>query len=113
MRSLKPSWLIAPEVLALVTILLAPRSGYSQEPISPPADSRSIADDTYSSPEVEALIDHARSAKSVLSEGLSAYEARMWEIVRVGVMGYSESLHGISKAFKLVHLPKAMAYQKD
>lgn len=28
-------------------------------------------------------------------------------------VGYSESLHGISKAFKLVHLPKAMAYQKD
>jgi len=28
-------------------------------------------------------------------------------------IGYSESLHGISKAFKLVHLPKAMAYQKD
>lgn len=28
-------------------------------------------------------------------------------------IGYSESLHGISKAFKLVHLPKAMAYQKE
>lgn len=28
-------------------------------------------------------------------------------------IGYSESLHGISKAFKLVHLPKAMAYLKD
>ncbi|HRP02192.1 MAG TPA: protein-glutamate O-methyltransferase CheR [Candidatus Kapabacteria bacterium] len=28
-------------------------------------------------------------------------------------IGYSESLHGISKSFKLVHLPKAMAYQKD
>ena len=28
-------------------------------------------------------------------------------------IGYSESLHGISKVFKLVHLPKAMAYQKD
>lgn len=29
------------------------------------------------------------------------------------MIGYSESLHGISKAFKLVHLPKAMAYKKD
>lgn len=28
-------------------------------------------------------------------------------------VGYSESLHGVSKAFKLVHLPKAMAYKKD
>lgn len=28
-------------------------------------------------------------------------------------IGYSESLHGVSKAFKLVHLPKAMAYKKD
>ncbi len=28
-------------------------------------------------------------------------------------IGYSESLHGISKSFKLVHLPKAMAYQKE
>jgi chemotaxis protein methyltransferase CheR len=28
-------------------------------------------------------------------------------------IGYSESLHGISKAFKLVHLPKAMAYLKE
>ncbi len=28
-------------------------------------------------------------------------------------IGYSESLHGITKAFKLVHLPKAMAYKKD
>lgn len=28
-------------------------------------------------------------------------------------IGYSESLHGVSKAFKLVHLPKAMAYQKE
>jgi chemotaxis protein methyltransferase CheR len=28
-------------------------------------------------------------------------------------IGYSESLHGISKAFKLVHFPKAMAYQKE
>lgn len=28
-------------------------------------------------------------------------------------IGYSESLHGISKAFKLIHLPKAMAYQKE
>ncbi len=27
-------------------------------------------------------------------------------------IGYSESLHGISKAFHLVHLPKAMAYKK-
>ncbi len=27
-------------------------------------------------------------------------------------IGYSESLHGISKAFELVHLPKAMAYRK-
>jgi len=27
-------------------------------------------------------------------------------------IGNSESLHGISKAFNLVHLPKAMAYQK-
>lgn len=28
-------------------------------------------------------------------------------------IGYSESLHGVSKAFKLVHLPKAMAYKKE
>lgn len=28
-------------------------------------------------------------------------------------IGYSESLHGISKAFKLIHLPKAMTYFKD
>jgi chemotaxis protein methyltransferase CheR len=28
-------------------------------------------------------------------------------------IGYSESLHGISKAFKLIHLPKAMAYKKE
>lgn len=27
-------------------------------------------------------------------------------------IGYSESLHGISKAFELVHLPRALAYQK-
>ncbi|MBM2817009.1 MAG: Protein-glutamate O-methyltransferase CheR [Ignavibacteria bacterium] len=28
-------------------------------------------------------------------------------------IGYSESLHGISKAFKLVHFPKAMVYKKE
>jgi len=28
-------------------------------------------------------------------------------------IGYSESLHGISKAFKLVHLPKTIAYKKE
>ncbi len=28
-------------------------------------------------------------------------------------VGYSESLHGISEAFRLVHLLKTMAYQKD
>ena len=28
-------------------------------------------------------------------------------------IGYSESLHGISKAFKLMHLSKAMAYKKE
>ena len=28
-------------------------------------------------------------------------------------IGYSESLHGVSRAFKLVHLPKAMAYKKE
>jgi chemotaxis protein methyltransferase CheR len=27
-------------------------------------------------------------------------------------IGYSESLHGISKAFNLIHLPKALVYQK-
>lgn len=27
-------------------------------------------------------------------------------------IGYSESLHGISKAFQLVHLPRALAYVK-
>ena len=27
-------------------------------------------------------------------------------------IGYSESLHGVSKAFHLIHLPKAMAYKK-
>ncbi len=29
------------------------------------------------------------------------------------LIGYSESLHGVSKAFRLVHLPKAMVYKKD
>lgn len=28
-------------------------------------------------------------------------------------IGYSESLHGVSKAFKLIHLPKSMAYYKE
>lgn len=28
-------------------------------------------------------------------------------------IGYSESLHGVSKAFKLIHLPKAMTYKKE
>ncbi|MCX6154997.1 MAG: protein-glutamate O-methyltransferase CheR [Candidatus Kapabacteria bacterium] len=28
-------------------------------------------------------------------------------------IGYSESLHGVSKAFKLVHLPKSMVYKKE
>lgn len=28
-------------------------------------------------------------------------------------IGYSESLHGVTKAFKLIHLPKALAYKKD
>lgn len=28
-------------------------------------------------------------------------------------IGYSESLHGITKLFKLIHLPKAMAYKKE
>jgi chemotaxis protein methyltransferase CheR len=28
-------------------------------------------------------------------------------------IGYSESLHGISKAFKLIHLPQSMAYKKE
>jgi chemotaxis protein methyltransferase CheR len=28
-------------------------------------------------------------------------------------IGYSESLHGVSKAFKLVHFPKTIAYKKD
>lgn len=28
-------------------------------------------------------------------------------------IGYSESLHGITKAFKLIHLPKALAYKKE
>jgi chemotaxis protein methyltransferase CheR len=28
-------------------------------------------------------------------------------------IGYSESLHGITKAFKLIHLPKAIAYKKE
>lgn len=28
-------------------------------------------------------------------------------------IGYSESLHGISKDFKLIHLPKAMVYKKE
>ncbi len=28
-------------------------------------------------------------------------------------IGYSESLHGVSKAFKLIHLPQAMAYKKE
>ena len=29
------------------------------------------------------------------------------------MIGYSESLHGVSKAFKLIHLPKALAYKKE
>jgi chemotaxis protein methyltransferase CheR len=29
------------------------------------------------------------------------------------IIGYSESLHGVSKAFKLIHLPKAMVYKKE
>ncbi len=28
-------------------------------------------------------------------------------------IGYSESLHGVSKSFKLIHLPKAMTYKKE
>lgn len=28
-------------------------------------------------------------------------------------IGYSESLHGITKMFKLIHLPKAIAYKKE
>jgi len=28
-------------------------------------------------------------------------------------IGYSESLHGVSKAFKLIHLPKALTYCKE
>jgi chemotaxis protein methyltransferase CheR len=28
-------------------------------------------------------------------------------------IGYSESLHGVSKAFKLVHFPKTIAYKKE
>jgi len=28
-------------------------------------------------------------------------------------IGYSESLHGLSKAFKLIHLQKAMVYKKE
>ncbi len=28
-------------------------------------------------------------------------------------VGYSESLHGVTKAFKLIHLPKAIAYKKE
>jgi chemotaxis protein methyltransferase CheR len=28
-------------------------------------------------------------------------------------IGYSESLHGVSRAFKLIHLPKSMAYKKE
>jgi chemotaxis protein methyltransferase CheR len=28
-------------------------------------------------------------------------------------IGYSESLHGITKAFKLVHYPKTLAYKKE
>lgn len=28
-------------------------------------------------------------------------------------IGYSESLHGISKSFKLIHYPKVMVYQKE
>ena len=28
-------------------------------------------------------------------------------------IGYSESLHGVSKAFKLVHFPKTIAYRKE
>jgi len=28
-------------------------------------------------------------------------------------IGYSESLHGVSKAFKLMHLSRAMVYKKE
>ena len=40
----------------------------------------------------------------------------LYDALNVGgylFVGYSESLHGISKAFKLVHLPKAIAYKKE
>jgi len=74
-------------VLALVAILLVPQPGHPQDPSPPVTEVRTIADDTYSDPEVEALIDRARSAKLLLSEGLSAYEARMWEHVGIGLTG--------------------------
>lgn len=40
----------------------------------------------------------------------------LYDALNIGgylIIGYSESLHGISKAFKLIHLPKAMAYKKE
>ncbi len=39
----------------------------------------------------------------------------LYDILNTGgylFVGYSESLHGISKAFSLVHLPKSLAYKK-
>ncbi|MCX7880620.1 MAG: protein-glutamate O-methyltransferase CheR [Ignavibacteria bacterium] len=40
----------------------------------------------------------------------------LYEVLNPGgylFIGYSESLHGVSKAFKLVHLPRAIAYKKE
>jgi chemotaxis protein methyltransferase CheR len=36
-------------------------------------------------------------------------------LVRDGTLfiGYAESLHGISKAFKVIHFPKTIAYKKE
>lgn len=79
-------WLRTVFLAALLSAFLFPTDVRSQDP-SPPPLVETESDDTYSSAEVEALIGRARAAKSRIAEGLSAYEARMWERVRVGVVG--------------------------
>ena len=42
--------------------------------------------------------------------------ANLYDTINKGgylLIGYSESLHGVSKAFKLIHLPKVMTYKKE
>jgi len=78
-------------------LLVLPHSVAAQEPSqqaamdatqeAAPSISHPAPADTYSDPEVEALITRARLARADISAGLDAYEARMWERARVGVSG--------------------------